>query len=288
LVAIFQALVGGIFRAQGLFHNPNTLSMYALFGCAISLYLFDKSARTMRLKSLPILYLLISILALFSGGARASLAALIIFVPAYLILTRRFKMLFMLSLTVGLAAVVIISTHGLFAALANYARIQSGTTGRAFIWEAALKLLKDNPIFGVGPGAVGQILYGYVQATHPIISFHLRDVIEYGLLHNGYLQIGTAMGIPAMLIHLYINFGFPLYLRGIAKADSSPFIKNLILVTAAFILSRMTLSLFESVEQNGPIATDASVLVILTGVQKVIESQAKRQNMPNHPANSLE
>jgi O-antigen ligase len=63
---------------------------------------------------------------------------------------------------------------------------------RILLWEAALQMIREEPILGVGYGRFGEVVRGYL----PEIGY--RDV------HNTYLLFAAEMGIPGLLVLLWV------------------------------------------------------------------------------------
>jgi O-antigen ligase len=66
---------------------------------------------------------------------------------------------------------------------------------RILLWEAALQMIRDEPLLGVGYGRFGELVQGYL----PDIGY--RDV------HNTYLLFAAEMGIPGLLVLLWVLGG---------------------------------------------------------------------------------
>lgn len=72
--------------------------------------------------------------------------------------------------------------------------VDASSANRITIWKAALEMIKDNPLWGVGYGVFGYAL-GYYNP-----NFSGWDA------HNTYLIIAAEMGIPVLLIFMIIIF----------------------------------------------------------------------------------
>src|SRR5262249_18387629 len=77
-----------------------------------------------------------------------------------------------------------------------YAYDASGIWGaRCPIWQAALWLMLQNPLIGVGPGA-----------------FEVAEGLSHGgagkwsAAHNSFLQIGTELGIPGLALFIFLLY----------------------------------------------------------------------------------
>ena len=75
---------------------------------------------------------------------------------------------------------------------------------RFLIWNVTLKMIKENPFMGVGPGNF-IITYPYYAKNFPdkmIVAHRVSSV------HNDYLEVCTETGIPGLLLFLYLLFSF--------------------------------------------------------------------------------
>ena len=43
----------------------------------------------------------------------------------------------------------------------NLIRVERGVTGRDYLWSVSLNIIRDNPIFGIGPGAYKYEMFNY-------------------------------------------------------------------------------------------------------------------------------
>lgn len=104
------------------------------------------------------------------------------------------KFIPMISLFVVLGLVTVFSPLGQRAFHPN-----AGDTGsteiRYGLWTAALGMIKDHPLLGVGIGMF-----------KPMAANYTNGALRY-VAHNTYLEIAAEMGIPALLVYLMILFG---------------------------------------------------------------------------------
>ena len=74
----------------------------------------------------------------------------------------------------------------------NYARVA--------IWKTGLKMVKDNPWFGVGPQQVSEVFFDY----HPFPQDRERSGFFFMHMHNNFLQFAAERGIPCALAWLWL------------------------------------------------------------------------------------
>ena len=75
--------------------------------------------------------------------------------------------------------------------------VQRGTAGRIYVWESALRMIRDHPITGIGPGS-----WQAMNASYAVFSGPLDITHEGGHAHNAYLMIAAEMGLPGLLLTL--------------------------------------------------------------------------------------
>ncbi|HAW50660.1 TPA: hypothetical protein DCX16_06905 [bacterium] len=80
-----------------------------------------------------------------------------------------------------------------------------GSTGaRLMMWKTGIEMIKDNPIFGIGPETIG--------ITYPHYLYQVYDrrfPFEYeDRMHNDIFDTSVTRGIPGLLAYLWIIFSF--------------------------------------------------------------------------------
>ncbi len=90
--------------------------------------------------------------------------------------------------------------------------LESSSKTRVEIWRAGLEMIKEHPFFGVGYGLFGYMLQRYWEGG-------ARDA------HNTYLIIAAEMGIPALIVFLWIVFLVFLNTRRLYITTKDPFSK---------------------------------------------------------------
>ncbi len=90
--------------------------------------------------------------------------------------------------------------------------LESSSKTRVEIWRAGTKMIMDYPFFGVGYGLFGYMLQRYWDGG-------VRDA------HNTYLIIAAEMGIPALIVFLWIVFLVFINTLRLYKTTQDPFSK---------------------------------------------------------------
>lgn len=197
--AALYALVGflgeGELRAAGPLVDPNDFAFLLATALPPAGYLIVYDRRARPLWCLAFLLLVGAILATFSRGALAGLAALVLWAIA----ARRIPITGLIA--AGAAALlVLVSAFALFPVLlderldSKSAIADQNVQSRQAFWEAALRMAADHPALGVGPGRFGAESADYIR-DNPLV---LPDPVA----HQAYLEILAESGLPALLAFL--------------------------------------------------------------------------------------
>jgi len=95
--------------------------------------------------------------------------------------------------------------------------LESSAAGRIEIWKGCLKMIKERPFFGVGYGLFEYTIRYYWSGKSGVDA------------HNTYLIIAVEMGVPALLIFLWIIWRVFWQTRGLYRDTHDPFTKALCL-----------------------------------------------------------
>jgi O-antigen ligase len=64
-------------------------------------------------------------------------------------------------------------------------------TERVQMWRVGWKMIREHPVFGVGPGRVEELYTSYLEKGEPVPAYH-------GHLHNNALQLAAQFGLPVL------------------------------------------------------------------------------------------
>ena len=92
---------------------------------------------------------------------------------------------------------------------------EAGTT-RGYIWKCTVKIIREHPVFGGGPGSFPSLFYPYNEGY--MAASHTKDWIDFP--HNDFLAVGACTGLVGLA--LYLVFLIALALRCIRAAYRSP------------------------------------------------------------------
>jgi O-antigen ligase len=86
---------------------------------------------------------------------------------------------------------------------------EGSAAGRLVLWQAALNIASDHPVFGIGVGQFEQVSQDYAST----VSLSSREtlgaesVLGVYQAHNDYLTIWSSFGILALLVYLWLILG---------------------------------------------------------------------------------
>lgn len=138
-------------RIAGIITNPNNISNYYLvsFPLLFISILKNKSFISSRIAKFLIFYFSFALIITLSRSA-----ILGIFVSsAILLYILKKKSFYRIASFILLVLIVIIFNDSIQNTLSFIFRIERGVTGRDYLWDLSINIIKDNPIFGLGPGA---------------------------------------------------------------------------------------------------------------------------------------
>ena len=184
-------------RITGLFSNINAAGTY--FGAVFPITLI--TGLTIKQKKYKTLFIALNIFLflgiVFTTSRSAYFSTMISVLFMLYILNKR--LLYKLIITCSILAAIILLIPQLNEFFSLFFRIESGLSQRDHLWELSLKMIKDNPIFGIGPGAYSYEMLNYF----PVLLntwvgerlIQLRD-LTFGAnnSHNFFLFMASDMG----------------------------------------------------------------------------------------------
>jgi len=191
-------------RAYGTFPHPNPMSAFLVVGVLVTCYLLLNS-NTLKTRICYSLLLFLNILGLTITFSRGAYLALGIGLKVYLglLLWRRYKTKFKGSLaslwmTIGVIVASIVISFVLFKPflLTRATFSDQSTIARKFYDVVGLKMIQKNPLLGVGIGE--SILNMEKYSGQSLQPWDKQPP------HNYFIIAGAELGIPAMLIVLWI------------------------------------------------------------------------------------
>ncbi|MDP8298065.1 MAG: O-antigen ligase family protein [Candidatus Orphnella occulta] len=202
-------------RAIGTFPSPNILGSYLIMAFFLSLSLAKKYLA-------PVL-IAIALLLTKSMGAWLSLilALIALFILSYRSVKKQRLMLGLSLIFIALAITFILVTR--WERLMDIDNPQNSITQRLSYWRTAIAVIKDNPLFGVGPGNFQEVFLKY--------KVGLSTDARYA--HNLFLHIWAEMGMLGIMALSYLILSF------IRKPRIRPENKFIFLSGLAFLLHNL-------------------------------------------------
>ena len=114
--------------------------------------------------------------------------------------------------------------------------LDASSYNRLLIWGGAVQMIASNPILGVGYGAFPYLIHLYA----PGLGEQFRDA------HNSYLLIAAEMGIPTLLVFLWIVGLIFWKTRWLYRHARDPFFKAMALGWLAGLAGLLVANLFGS------------------------------------------
>ncbi|WP_051914532.1 O-antigen ligase family protein [Thermorudis peleae] len=205
LISLFRGVVGagvaveGVLRVSGVFPHPNALALYLErpLLLAVGLALFDTAVSRRRFWQGASLLLGITLFLTFSRGAYLG-----VLIGVLLLAWRHSRR------ALG-AAVSLAAAFGLVALITaphRMANLLGGGSGslRLSIWQSALAMIRDFPLFGVG---LDQFLYQYTpRYVNPSAWAERFTAHPHNLLLDLWLRLGLAgIALAAALVVLLVR-----------------------------------------------------------------------------------
>lgn len=267
LVAAAGALVSFVVldqpRATGPLEDPNDLAYVLTAAAPIALVRLGaaRGRRAVGLAAALALLLAGSAATVSRGGALAFLVTLVYVTWRRLVSAR--LMAFGMGLLALVGSGVLLVAYDQVELAINQKRYIAATNveTRALRWEAALRMLGDNPLLGVGPGGAmsGYVEYsGFAELAEPT-----------PVTHQMYLEVGAELGVPGLGLFLALILGAAvaseLAVRRLRRAHAPPHHPSLLAAYAcqASLLALCTSSFFLSQEYYMPLWTAVAVATAL-------------------------
>ena len=233
---------GSPMRFGGIYTGVNALGMHLSFilGVAVSKFLYVDLPKK---RWFPLVLILIICSALFFTFSRSAwlLAGVAISIILFRFKTGR---IFVVTAVIFVTFFVLFSPQ-IEKSLGMIARIESGVTNRDILWKGAIVMIKENPIFGVGPGSFRHFIADFAPRypwRWPVVRF---GGITGGDSHNFFLTRGAEMGVVglALIFWFLVNY-FKIYSRGIHKAKVLK-LEHVFFGAAAVVIGALARGFFE-------------------------------------------
>ena len=113
--------------------------------------------------------------------------------------------------------------------------LEASSATRLKIWQGAINMIKDHPLWGVGYGAFPHVLPRYTE-----------DAVGEMDAHNSYLLIAGEMGIPTLLVFLLVLAMIMYYTRWLYRNTDDLTLKSVALGFLAGLCGLLVANMFGS------------------------------------------
>ena len=190
----------------GTLGNPDFISAFLGFGAAFPLaYLFSNNTKPIT-KVLCSLYLPISLYNIYKSGSQQGLVvfAIVLGLVVYFEIKNFVKakaihaVYLLLFLVTGVVAILGTLQRGPLAELIY----RSSVSVRGYYWNAGIKMISENPIFGVGLDSYGD----WYRSSRSILATESNASVVSNSAHNVFIDIAATAGLPALFAYLAFIF----------------------------------------------------------------------------------
>lgn len=200
--SLFDFTTGSRERIVGLISNPNNITNFYMvsFPLVLSMLFLRKNKLSNSISFLLILFLSF---ALFITLSRSAILGVIASVVVMLYILKR-KYFYFLLLSLLFIVLLFIFYEPLNNLASVLFRIERGATGRNYLWAMSLNMIRDHPIFGIGPGAYRYEMFSYFPVMlHSWTGGLFKDIYDMtngsNLSHNYFLFLFSDLGILGMI-----------------------------------------------------------------------------------------
>ena len=183
-------------RYSGIFTGVNALGLVLAMGIPFVLhYMFIYKHDKKGMKYLLVFFLMTFALFLtFSRSAWLAFGICALIILLYHKTTRPF----IIPTIIVFIGIILLSESNRELAV-NMLRIESTFSGREYLWKAAIEMIKEYPVVGVGPGAIGNYMIYYSG-----VDMHswMGEQIFFARnnAHNFYLTMGAELGVFGIMV----------------------------------------------------------------------------------------
>src|SRR5690606_7998832 len=135
---------------------------------------------------------------------------------------------------------------------ATYMLKDVSTAERFNRWIAAVRMVPESPMVGVGPGNFSN---KYKPFSIPAFKTWVSDNEEKSTVHNYFLLIITEQGWPGLLFFLLLLTGIFFYVQHIYFNLRDPFYKEMILAVASMMVMIITLNFLSDLIETDKIGS---------------------------------
>jgi O-antigen ligase len=203
---LIDLVFSGRYRATGFISNQSKTTAFFILTLPIVItFAYSKIYKNKRKLLLSIAALLI--IGLFLIISRSAILSVLssLMIISYQLNREYFKKF---AISVSIIIFIFLFFEPLNEIVSTFFRIKTGLSQRDYFWELSYNIIKDNPIWGIGPGSYKYLEFNFAPVllnTWPgrvIIDLNLATNGENGS-HNIFLKFASDMGIPGIITIFY-------------------------------------------------------------------------------------
>lgn len=204
-------------RIKSTLENSNNLAAFSILSVFPLIVLFLEQKKKIK----KTLYFVVSILAIFNIVLSQSRNALIALAVGCLILcfVYSYKFIFAFVLMGGVAWMVP-QIHSRILQIGDSRQNES----RVKIWKMTFKMIKDQPIFGIGNGNFHNMYKEYLKSYPELSNTYGGNDIYHP--HNIFLKFQSELGIAGAMAFIVVIISIPIKLKKFIKNINSNFYKS--------------------------------------------------------------
>ena len=216
-------------RISVVITNPEVFPNFYIFTfpIALTVLLIRKQFIYKAISSIILICICIGLILTMS---RSAILGVIINSSIILFVTKR-KWFYRFLLTLIVLGLIILLYEPLNQVVTLFFRIEEGTSARSQIWSMSFNIIKDHPIFGLGPGAYKYEFFNYIPFMLSnwwgrLLIYYYEVTNGINFSHNYFLVLFTEMGILGFIAALilpiiYFTIGLKTVKKySIEKSDS--------------------------------------------------------------------
>ena len=245
------------YRFSSTFVNPDHLAGYMEMAIPLLLGLWLTGLRRIQLYLITILTVLLLMPLIFSlsRGGWLGIFSGLFFMSAALFFNHYFQpKRLLLTVVIGffVVAFIVLSSTPTIKRIIITPK-QTGNLARITVWEGVVKMIKDHPLLGTGPGTFAMVYTEYQPG-----GFDSR----YFRAHNDYLQFTSETGLA--LIPIMIWMMIALFLKGFKKFENpSRLVRGVTIGAMSGITAILVHSIFDF---NLHIPSNAILFTVLAAI----------------------
>lgn len=256
-------------EVNGDYINKNSLASFFVLTIPLLLSLRSIMLKFVR-RYITELLLVIFIIALLITNSRAAIVSTLVGILIFIFYTN--KKLVKKILVLLIIPIPFLLYEPVYKLFQLYFRIEAVFTGRDYIWNSIVEVIKQNYLFGAGPaGSKGEIYktipFMLGSPEEVWINYHYNQ-IEFGHAHNFYLFFWSDLGILGLILSLtfpviFVKIAVKI-IKNISKNDTEEYLLVFGITSGGIGLFIRGIFEWSSLISYGTIAADLPFWLLLS------------------------